>query len=254
MSSSSSSSNTSNRCTAVTPSPKKIQNQTKDGFSTTNLGTTFIGKYNMSATKFLFAGYGFGKYRKKMVDCIVDELNDISYLLPSISNEYKDIIDGTMLDELLKLPTHAFYRLRRKKVLSTKKYPSPKRKQKVVSAVSPSQYKTVVKKKTPTKRKSTTHLRDVTVVSPSASKKTVAFCKSHTPTKRKKTAVKKKEVSVFLEVDEYLLLRDVIHSASTIYSASRNASAMACKLRRRTNELKQLRKDTERVVDKMFNM
>jgi len=105
----------------------------------------------------------------------------------------------------------------------------------------------------------------VTVVSPSPLKKTaVSLRKSprvnakkhnnHTPTKRKKTAVKKKEVSVFLEVDEYVLLRGVIHSASTIYSASRNAPAMTCKLRRRSNELKKLRKDTELVVDKMFNM
>jgi len=89
--------------------------------------------------------------------------------------------------------------------------------------------------------------------------KTPTKKKTQTPSKRKGSTkkslnnTKKKRVSDS-DRDEYVLLRNSIHLASTIYSVRRrNTTARAFK-NRRSNELKRFKEDTERVINKMFNM
>jgi len=93
-----------------------------------------------------------------------------------------------------------------------------------------------------------------TVKTPTKAKK-----KTQTPSKRKGSTkkslnnTKKKRVSDS-DRDEYVLLRNSIHLASTIYSVRRrNTTARAFK-NSRSNELKRFKEDTERVINKMFNM
>lgn len=114
-----------------------------------------------------------------------------------------------------------------------------------------------VKTKTLTKRKTIKPVTFTIVHDKPSRKKTVATRKSsctvyRNPTKRK--ATKKKRSVSFSDFDEYVLLRNFIHSASSLYSASRNIPPMACKLRRRSNELKKLKEDTKRKIDNIFNM